>query len=129
MTGYQHPTAGTCPVTGKIKYINRKEAKRVIRTRAYRDVSVYACPDCNHIHIGGWHGVKDRALHREKHACEPCGTNTDEPHITVEDAAAELGVSTEAIHRVIAAGAARGTETHIHHGDLTRLRECTWRTP
>ncbi|WP_102157689.1 hypothetical protein [Zhihengliuella halotolerans] len=126
MTAYQYATAGICMDTGKLKYVSRKEAKRVVRLKGWRDMSVYACPDCSHIHIGGWHGVKDRIAHRELHGTDRV---EPEPQVPIEDAAAELGVSTDAIRRAIAVGAARGTDTHIHHGDLARLRECTWRTP
>lgn len=120
-------TFGTCEASGKIKYESRRDAKYVIRKRAWTGKSAFSC-DCGYFHIGGKHGILDRSAHRALHGDE--GPEQEaEHHMPIEAAAGSLGVTPDFLRRVISDTEwARGTDTHIHAADVARLREMTWRT-
>lgn len=115
---------GNCPTSSKTCYLSRKAAKLVIKTRHMDGVNVYSCTDCGFFHIGGWHGVKDRAAHREHH-----GEVERDTCIPIAHAARLLRVSESMIIRLVDAGKVRGTEERVERIDIDRLVEQLQRTP
>lgn len=102
----------TCQVTGKRGFETRALARRSRRDSHYPDVSVYSCESCGLFHVGGWHGVKDRAAHRKQ---------ADELTIPIIDAARELNVPSDFIRRLITAEKIRHRDGKPYRADIERL--------
>lgn len=102
----------TCQVTGKRGFETRALARRSRRDSHFHDVSVYVCESCGLFHVGGWHGVKDRAVHRGI---------TEETTIPIIEAAHELGVSSDFIRRLITANKIRHRDGQPYRTDIERI--------
>lgn len=103
---------GTCAVTGKLGFDTRAKARQSRRASHFHDVSVYTCEHCNLFHVGGWHGVKDRAYHRHE---------TDEVIMTVRDAMAALDVSADFIQMLMQTGKVRHDAGQPYQADIERI--------
>lgn len=106
------PRRGACSSTGKVCYPNRSAAKDHRRRAKMLDVSAYKCGDCGFFHLGGWHGIKDRAAHR---------SDTGVWTMTVEQAAATLAVSPEFIARLIESEKVRSHDGAPYREDIERI--------
>lgn len=87
---------GNCPSTGKRMFSTRGDAKRFI-ARHHWNAAAFKCDTCGAFHMGGWQGVKDRAVHREIHT----GGAVDAIDISVRMAAEELCVSVELLGQLL----------------------------
>lgn len=107
-----HIRRGACTATGKRIYITRADAKQNMRRSHLKDLAVYKCGDCGYFHQGGWHGSKDRAVHR--------GENPPDT-ISIAEASGILGVSITFIHRLIDTGKIRTFGGDPIRADIERL--------
>lgn len=90
-----HIRRGACPTTHKRMFVTRADAKHNITTNHLKDVTAFKCADCKYFHVGGWHGVKDRAAHRGE---------TIPDTMTITEACRRLDVSPQFLGRLIDAG-------------------------
>lgn len=102
----------TCQTTGKLGFETRALARRSRRDSHYPDVSVYSCESCGLFHVGGWHGVKDRAAHRGV---------IESPTMTTLEASQYLQVSTAFIARLVESGKVRQENGQPYRADIERL--------
>lgn len=59
-----HIRRGACPTTHKRMFVTKSDAKHNIVINHLKDVAAFKCGDCGYFHVGGWHGSKDRSVHR-----------------------------------------------------------------
>ena len=77
-----------------------------------RDVTVFKCADCGYFHQGGWHGSKDRSVHRGE---------TVPDTITIAEACRLLDVTPGFIARLINADRVQTFRGNPYRTDIERI--------
>lgn len=107
-----HIRRGACPTTSKRIYITRAEAKKDMRRGHMKDVTVYKCDGCGQFHVGGWHGEKDRSVHRGE---------TEPDTMPLSEACRVLDVSAAFIQRLVVVGKIRTYAGELCRVDVERI--------